>query len=93
VTASRRATTELGAFPYDSSWRLVATVEPAPPRPIALPMSGDAAVSAHPLGLVHLELGGTTCNLTLFWLDDYAGGVFLPFRDRSNGRDYRRQYF
>jgi uncharacterized protein (DUF1684 family) len=85
VSAPRRPTTELPAFPYDARWRLVSTVEAAPSRSIALPMSGGSTVPAHAFGLVNLDLGGTTSNLTLFWLDDYAGGVFLPFRDRTNG--------
>ncbi|OFW63921.1 MAG: hypothetical protein A2135_09440 [Actinobacteria bacterium RBG_16_67_15] len=85
VTAPERPTTELPVFPYDPTFRLVATVEAAPTRPIALPMSAGSMVPAHAFGLVHLELGGTACDLTLFWLEDYAGGVFLPFRDSTNG--------
>ena len=26
-------------------------------------------------------------SLTLFWLDEYGGGIFLPFRDRTNGSE------
>ena len=29
-------------------------------------------------------LGGT---LTAFWLDGYAGGLFVPFRDATNGTE------
>src|SRR3972149_2801776 len=72
-------------FPYAPTFRLVAPVEAAPTRPIALPMSAGSMVPAHAFGLVHLELGGTACDLTLFWLEDYAGGGFLPVRDSNKG--------
>jgi hypothetical protein len=29
---------------------------------------------------------GTTARLTLYWLEGYGGGLFLPFGDATNGK-------
>lgn len=34
------------------------------------------------IGTVRLPIG----DLDVFWLEDYAGGLFLPFRDATSGR-------
>ena len=31
------------------------------------------------------ELAGRDCRLDVLWLDAYGGGIFLPFRDATNG--------
>jgi uncharacterized protein (DUF1684 family) len=36
---------------------------------------------------VHVELLGASHDLDLFWFDDYAGGLFLPFRDATSGTE------
>jgi uncharacterized protein (DUF1684 family) len=30
-------------------------------------------------------LAGRDCRLEVLWLDAYGGGIFIPFRDGSNG--------
>ncbi len=35
---------------------------------------------------VRFELYGQKLSLALYWVEGYGGGLFLPFRDRSNGR-------
>jgi uncharacterized protein (DUF1684 family) len=66
--------------PYDPSLRFIAAVRhdlgPADP-----PQPGNEGPLFHRFGMVDLPVG----RLELYWLDDYAGGVFLPFRDATNG--------
>ena len=36
-------------------------------------------------GIVRFELAGRARELSLYWLDGYGGGVFLPFADATRG--------
>jgi uncharacterized protein (DUF1684 family) len=36
-------------------------------------------------GVAIFELDGEALTLELYWLDEYAGGLFVPFRDLSSG--------
>lgn len=49
--------------------------------PLAL---GDGATFRQ-VGLVGFAYAGVDHELALYWLDSYGGGLFLPFRDATNG--------
>jgi len=69
-------------FPYDPAWRIVTDVLTAPEERLELGHSGAGATSMHRFGRVRVVApGGEEVELSLFWLDVYGGGVFLPFRD------------
>ena len=85
-------------FPHDPTWRLMATVEPLPgeagagrPSPGAPAAAGAAAVVSSPdgmfraIGVAVATRGGQEIRLPLLWLEAYGGGLFLPFRDPTNG--------
>lgn len=38
------------------------------------------------IGSVTVDLPGGARSLDLFWMSGYSGGLFLPFRDTTNGR-------
>ncbi|MEM7113024.1 MAG: DUF1684 domain-containing protein [Chloroflexota bacterium] len=38
------------------------------------------------VGRVQFELEGKAAQLSLFWINAYGGGLFLPFRDATNGQ-------
>lgn len=73
-------------YPYDPEARIFATVRPVPTSSLEIAHNTGAPTAAHAFGAVDFAYRGTRCSLTLYWLDDYAGGVFLPFRDRTNGQ-------
>jgi hypothetical protein len=50
-----------------------------------IPTSGESAASFLRLGRVEIPFPAGTRQLSLFWLPDYAGGLFLSFRDATNG--------
>lgn len=56
-------------------------------RPLALPSSGPGSILFRRVGRVRLvgPLAGRT--LAVFWIDAYGGGLFLPFRDATSGRE------
>ena len=57
----------------------------APGPLLQLPMSTGDAMSFTKIGTVHIPFLAGPKTLDLFWMAGYAGGVFLPFRDTTNG--------
>ena len=79
-------------FDYDPRLRFHAVVEPAPPPepgapPLELPNSGSDSPSFGRIGAVRLPLQDAHAyrQLSVFWMSGYAGGIFIPFRDATNG--------
>jgi uncharacterized protein (DUF1684 family) len=86
--ADRGAFPSLPFFPYDPALRLEVGTEPIADAPtIRIELRDDGTLAFTPfartLGLSE-RLGG---ELTLYWIGGYGGGVFLPFRDATCGRD------
>ena len=71
-------------FPYDPAWRLEAEVEPLNTSSGDLGHSAEGATPAAAMGTVTLALD-TPARLLLHWLSGYSGGLFLAFRDATNG--------
>jgi uncharacterized protein len=69
-------------FEYQPSWRRSARLEASDRRNVALPGSGSASVQAVRFAVARVD---GLPPLSLFWLLDYAGGVFLSFRDATSG--------
>jgi uncharacterized protein len=85
-------------FDYDPALRFEAVVEPAPPPdpgalPLALPNSGADTLSFRRLGHVAIPADVLPFpdvepyRLSVFWMAGYAGGLFIPFRDATNGAE------
>jgi len=53
--------------------------------PLALPMSGGGTMAFRRIGSVAVSLPDGQRRLALYWMESYAGGLFLPFRDATNG--------
>ena len=94
VPAVARGSFRARHWPYDPAWRFVADVrsgdpvEPAAPAlglGILLPVSSGDQLSFTRLGEVVLPLPTGDRALTIYWMAGYAGGLFLPFRDATNG--------
>jgi len=91
--AARRSYDGVPYYDYDPAYRLIVRVEPVETGrmidsgPIALPTSGDEPFAFQRVGRVTLggPLGGA--QLSLFWIEGYAGGLFLPFRDATSGTE------
>lgn len=90
-------------WPYDPSLRFESVVveltptAPDAPDPIArrpggmaplrLPSSAGSVPPMRRIGTVTLPLPLATATLALFWVDQYSGGLFLPFADATNGSE------
>jgi uncharacterized protein (DUF1684 family) len=55
--------------------------------PLALPNSGGEALAFDRLGTVTLPLPAGDATIGLFWMRGYAGGLFLPLGDATNGAE------
>jgi len=98
VPAADRGAFSARHFDYDPDLRFKAVVEPAPPPdpgalPLALPNSGADTLSFKRLGHVDIPPHALPfpesepARLSVFWMAGYAGGLFIPFRDATNGTE------
>jgi uncharacterized protein len=54
---------------------------------IQLPNSGPDTLSFKRIGSVEIPFAEGARRLSLFWMAGYTGGLFLPFRDATNGSE------
>jgi uncharacterized protein (DUF1684 family) len=88
-------------FPYDPRLRFelplirdeaLAPSEAGPTAPggplgFRLPISTGQPLGFERIGRLDVPFEGGPRRLALFWLPEYSGGLFLPFRDGTNGRE------
>lgn len=91
----------LSYWPYDPAYRMTAPIEPdaavaergphdeieSPGPPLALPSSGAGGISFRRIGRVRLSGPLDGQKLSVFWMDAYGGGLFLPLRDATSGSE------
>ena len=95
VPAADRPTFRARHWPYDPGLRFEAALEPEPAAPVgtlagmplALPNSGADTLSFRRIGGLAIPFPAGERRLSLFWMEGYAGGLFLPFRDATNGTE------
>jgi uncharacterized protein (DUF1684 family) len=101
VLPSERATFRARHFDHDPALRFEVRVEEpagdgptAPPGlgalgglSIELPVSVGGAMSFRRIGTVEVPFDAGIRRLELYWMAGYAGGLFLPFRDATNGSE------
>jgi uncharacterized protein (DUF1684 family) len=76
-------------FDHDPGLRFTARIEPVPSaaatvQPLA---THDLPFSFTPIGTVRLPPRDGGRQLTVYWMAGYTGGLFIPFRDWTNGRE------
>ena len=72
-------------FEYDPGWRTVGTFTPIAAEPDLIATSDQETANFVEAGTLHFNVKGHEATLDVLWLDAYGGGVFLPFRDATNG--------
>ena len=82
---ARDAFDGLPVYAYDPAARVLADAEPAAERTITLAGSAGATFGARRFATARLSLGGADLGLDLYWLEGYAGGLFVPFADATSG--------
>ena len=92
VPAEARATFLARHFEHDPKLRFEVVLEPAPPPApgalaLELPNSGEDVLSFSRMGRITVPFEDRARTLSVFWMAGYAGGLFLPFRDATNGHE------
>jgi uncharacterized protein len=86
--ADRRGFAGLALFDYDPGLRLAAELEPAgDAEPVSMVAGGDGEVRLAPFARTRGLARRLGAELTLYWIGGYGGGVFLPFKDATSGRE------
>ena len=67
---------------YDPAFAFTAAVRPLPRESYDVDTSTGGVIRFVRFGAVDLPIG----TLEVLWLDEYSGGVFLPFRDATSGK-------
>jgi uncharacterized protein (DUF1684 family) len=68
-------------------------VEPAPPpppgaSPLRLPESdGSETLAFSRIGRIAIPFDDGARTLAVYWMAGYTGGLFIPFRDETNGSE------
>ena len=80
--------TGLRYFPYRPDLRFEVPLEPDPDgQELLLPSSTDEPFRFRLVGRVRPVVAGERLSLGVYWLTAYGGGLFLPFRDATAGRE------
>jgi uncharacterized protein (DUF1684 family) len=98
VPEGRRAEFRAIHFPYDPGLRFeLPLAEDRPPAPdpaagrvpvgLTLPISTGRPLGFDRVGWLEVPFEDGARRLALFWLPEYSGGLFLPFRDGTNGHE------
>jgi uncharacterized protein len=73
-------------FEYEPALRVLAAVEPVERVQREIATSGEKPYSFTRFARARFDLDGER-ELDLYWLDGYAGGIFLSFADATSGRE------
>jgi uncharacterized protein (DUF1684 family) len=87
--AARRNFRGLAYWRHDQALRFSATLEPDPDaKPLDVPRSGEGpAMPFSRIGWVSFDLDRSRARLAVYWLNEYVGGLFIPFRDATSGHE------
>jgi uncharacterized protein (DUF1684 family) len=56
-------------------------------EPVQLPVSGGGVMAFRRFGAVTVPFPAGARRLEVYWMEGYAGGLFVPFRDATNGSE------
>ncbi len=75
-------------YDYNPAYRFVLRVDPAVQQDdFELNLEHDGLVRLRRFGKIDFEIEGRQVSLSVFWVLGYGGGVFLPFRDATSGKE------
>jgi uncharacterized protein len=86
----RRHFRGLNYFPYNPATCVEAELDTnVEPALLNVAMNAEETMTMTTVGRLHFSIEGRAVALSLYWLNIYGGGLFLPFRDTSSpGESY-----
>ncbi len=80
--------TGLEYFVPDLAFRVKARIEPGDGEELVIETGGeDGAIKYRGVGKLVFQLAGEQCSLTVLSVVQYAGGLFVPFKDATSGHE------
>lgn len=84
----RRSFEGLEYFDYDPQLRLTGTLDTeVEPDETEVDLGADGSLRYRRVARARFILSGRPLQLSLYWLEGYGGGLFLPFRDETAPND------
>ena len=77
----------LAYFDHDPAGRVLADVVPAEHRRYDIGASTGDTMAFDRVAVARFALGDEPCELELYWLAGYGGGLFVPFADATAGEE------
>ncbi len=86
-TEQRAVFSGLDYYSYDLAYRVIGTVTMSEEREsLSFEPANAEPVRYMRIGQVDFALFDRPAMLSLFWIEGYGGGLFVPFRDMTNGK-------
>ncbi len=83
-----RKFTGLKYYPYDLTWRVMGeVVRDVTEDELTVELAADGTLRYRRVARVQFEVASQSAALSLFWLQGYGGGLFLPFTDLTSGTE------
>ena len=83
----RASFVSLPYFAYDPAWRLAGSIDGNIEREtFTTHLEADGELRYTRVAKIDFVVQERHRSLSLFWIEGYGGGLFLPFKDASNGR-------
>jgi uncharacterized protein (DUF1684 family) len=73
-------------WPFDPLARVLARFSPVPAEQEQT-LGAGTQIALRRIGHLEFDLNGQAHSLVAFWIDGYAGGLFVPFTDATSGRE------
>ena len=74
-------------WPFDPAARVVARFAAAKEEGATIETSTSDELAFSRIGHLDFTYAGERCRLGAYWIAGYAGGLFVPFRDQTSGRE------
>ena len=80
--------TFLEYYPYDLAWRVTGVIDDAVKQEtFTVDLPDEGAFQYTRVARVRFQVLDREAELSLFWVEGYGGGLFLPFKDETNGEE------
>lgn len=74
----------LNYFPFNPDLRFIVDIDTnVEPTQLTVPMNPEESMTMTTVGRVHFTVASQPVALSIYWLNVYGGGLFLPFRDMT----------
>lgn len=77
-------------YPYDPAWRVVGNVAPVAANErtlLTVDLGDDGTFAYRRVAQVAFTVNFVAFVLNVYWIEGYGGGLFLPFKDLTNGAE------